>query len=52
MSINMQIQDALFSAQAVLNPTSGFLKKGDKGSRAYLEEVRIKIRAALAITRR
>jgi predicted NBD/HSP70 family sugar kinase len=44
---NEQLRSALSSAQAALNPASGFLKRGNTKSKRYLEGVRDKIRAAL-----
>jgi len=41
------VRDALERAQAVLNPASGFLKRGDRKRRQYIEESRDMIRAVL-----
>ena len=43
-----EIIEALAAAQAVLNPLSGFLRKGTPITRRYLETVRDQIDAALA----
>lgn len=40
--------DALESAQALLNPMSGFVKRGDAKAQKHLEDRRDMIRAALA----
>jgi hypothetical protein len=41
------VLEALYKAQATLNPMSGFLKKGTPKHRKYIEEVRDDIRAAI-----
>ena len=47
MSADQEIIEALRSAQAALNPLSGFLRKGNPITRRYLETVRDQIDAAL-----
>lgn len=48
MPDDQKIIEALRSAQAALNPLSGFLRKGTPITRRYLETVRDQIDAALA----
>ena len=47
MDTDQEIIEALQSAQAALNPLSGFLRKGTPITRRYLETVRDQIDAAL-----
>ena len=47
MPDDQKIIEALQSAQAALNPLSGFLRKGNAIDRRHLETVRVQIDAAL-----
>ena len=45
---NAELLAALRLAQAVINPLSGFMKRGNPKSRKYIERLGDQIRAAIA----
>jgi hypothetical protein len=48
LDLNKEMRSALELALAILNPFSGFLKRGSAADQAYLEKVREVIRTAIA----